>query len=262
MKEYFLYPVCKFLDFFIPRKIKDGIPILLYHSISNSKSQLSVAPEVFEKQMDYLHSQGYKTIIPDDLLKINNYSKKIILTFDDGFKDNYIVALPILKKYNFVGTIFIATGHIEKNNEHSHGEKNGQLPMLNEVEIKELGHAGWPICNHFDTHRDLDKLSDKEVEKEYLRAKDRLNKMLDCNNVSNIVSYPHGRYNNKVISILENLGVKMAFNGGGQKYRKQDNLFIIPRKGVVAPISLTKFKLYLSFSFVKLKKIINSAVKK
>jgi peptidoglycan/xylan/chitin deacetylase (PgdA/CDA1 family) len=78
------------------------IPVLVYHSINNDKSNLSLKIDNFEKQIKFLYKSGFKTVSFDEIDK--NKKKQIIITFDDGYKDTCQFALPILKKYNFKAT--------------------------------------------------------------------------------------------------------------------------------------------------------------
>ena len=86
------------------------IPVLMYHSISDDKSNLSVSVNNFERQIQYFYTSGFRTV------QFNSVNKKIkkplIITFDDGYKDNLINALPILKKYNFTSICFVVSDHI------------------------------------------------------------------------------------------------------------------------------------------------------
>ena len=96
---------------------KQPVPVFMYHSVGvpNIKwkwNYLTTHFEDFEKELIYLRKNNYSTISLDDLYNYINYHKKIpkksiILTFDDGYVDNYIFAYPLLKKYGFKGTIFI-----------------------------------------------------------------------------------------------------------------------------------------------------------
>ena len=78
------------------------IPVLVYHSINNNKSNLSLTINDFEKQIKFLNKSGFETISFDKIDK--DKKKQIIITFDDGYKDTCQFALPILKKYNFKAT--------------------------------------------------------------------------------------------------------------------------------------------------------------
>ena len=72
------------------------VPILVYHSISSDKSDLSLKINEFEKQIIFLKKRGFETTNFDKIDK--NKKKQIIITFDDGYKDICSHALPILKK--------------------------------------------------------------------------------------------------------------------------------------------------------------------
>lgn len=88
------------------------VPILLYHSINETPvgvPELSVRTEDFEKQMQYLADNGYTPIYLDELDSCSQYSKPVVITFDDGYVDNYTDAYPVLKKHHFKATIFIIT---------------------------------------------------------------------------------------------------------------------------------------------------------
>ncbi|MDI6786391.1 MAG: polysaccharide deacetylase family protein [bacterium] len=103
---------------------KNKIIILMYHRVLNvdpdypfDEDLISATPENFEAQMKYLNDQ-YKVITFDDLPSIlnnkgKNYDPKIIITFDDGYLDNYLYAYPILKKYQIPATIFLTTDYID-----------------------------------------------------------------------------------------------------------------------------------------------------
>ncbi len=90
-----------------------GAAILVYHSINDRDvfCDNRLSPETFEKHMAFL-SKNYK-IVPLSLL-VNRLKNKetipdtwVVITFDDGYKDNVTHALPILKKYNVPGTFYI-----------------------------------------------------------------------------------------------------------------------------------------------------------
>ena len=88
------------------------IPILLYHSISDDNSEMSLNVDIFENQIKYLKNSGYTSINFDEI--DHKAKKQIIITFDDGYKDIFINALPILKKYNFK-----FESHLLPNDEHT-----------------------------------------------------------------------------------------------------------------------------------------------
>ncbi len=109
--------LCSAFYFFAmrPRRV---VPILMYHSISNQKgSSLHVSPENFSRQMMFLSKSGYSVITLDKLVEHSKSGTRfiprtVVVTFDDGLKDNYINAFPVLSKYNIPATIFLITDYM------------------------------------------------------------------------------------------------------------------------------------------------------
>jgi len=97
--------------------MKTGIPVLMYHSVGvpNPKwiwSFLTVPYTIFEGQIQFLKRRGFNSIGLGDLYECLNsgnpqHKNSIVLTFDDGYLDNWVYVYPILKKYGFKGTIFV-----------------------------------------------------------------------------------------------------------------------------------------------------------
>lgn len=129
----------------------------MYHYISASPSAqdrirvgLSVPPEMFEAQLKLLSDNGYTTISLRDLYEFLAVGKAlpdkpIILTFDDGYLDNYTNAFPILQKYGMVGTFFVLTGPAD----------DGESAYLTWDMITEMSNAGMDIQLHSREHLDM-----------------------------------------------------------------------------------------------------------
>lgn len=104
-----------------------GVPSILYHQVNN---KAKVNPELFESHLAYLKSKNYKTLSIDDYVNgnFNKKEKNIMLTFDDGYFDNYKYVYPLLKKYNMKATIFLNTFYIknEKRTEDTEIEINDE----------------------------------------------------------------------------------------------------------------------------------------
>lgn len=104
--------------------MESAVPVLMYHSIApfdpaSPISHLSIDPELFEDQIASLGRHGYISVSLHDLYDYVRGTKKIlnrsiVLTFDDGYLDNWVFALPILKKYGFKGTVFVSTDFIDQ----------------------------------------------------------------------------------------------------------------------------------------------------
>ena len=92
------------------------VPILMYHAVSDDCwgiRELFVSPQSMEEQLQFLTENGYTTIWFEDLPNIAQYKKPIILTFDDGYDDNYTELFPLLKKYNAKATIFVIADRMD-----------------------------------------------------------------------------------------------------------------------------------------------------
>jgi len=126
-----------------------GAAILIYHrvgdSIEHSWSHTSIRIEDFENQVRYLNSKCH--VIPLDELRQYVQGKKslpkraVAITFDDGYKDNYLNAYPILKRYNMPATVFLATCHIDTGNLLWDGRVKYAImnTTLEAFELEELG---------------------------------------------------------------------------------------------------------------------------
>ncbi|MEO6051263.1 MAG: polysaccharide deacetylase family protein, partial [Pyrinomonadaceae bacterium] len=96
-----------------------NIPILTYHSIDESGSVISTAPDVFRQQMKFLKEANWNVVSLSELacLFLNKTplkSQTAVLTFDDGFRNFYTTAFPILEEYNFKATVFLVTDYCGK----------------------------------------------------------------------------------------------------------------------------------------------------
>ncbi|MFH1759251.1 MAG: polysaccharide deacetylase family protein [Patescibacteria group bacterium] len=157
--------------------------VLIYHSIGYNEKSSTVTPEEFERQMRYLSES-------------NN---KVIITFDDGFKDNYINAYPILKKYNIPAIIFITTGWLGKK---INFRNEVVLEMMNLDELKKISSDGLvKIGVHTINHPRLTNLSDVEIRQELVVSKNLLEKELGA--IINSFAYPYGDYDDRVKKIVE-----------------------------------------------------------
>ena len=118
LKKYFNNLLSIFPDNVFKNNNKNFV-ILMYHRVSpeenffqNPNYSLNVTPEIFEDHIKFL-CKNYEIASIDDTLQLKSKNKKIVITFDDGYKDNIKYALPILEKYNAKATIYITTRFIE-----------------------------------------------------------------------------------------------------------------------------------------------------
>ena len=89
-----------------PSEIGRQVPVLMYHAVGDDcwgEEHLFDRPAELEQQLQYLSENGYETIFFEDLAHLERYEKPVILTFDDGYDDNYTLLLPLLQKYHMKG---------------------------------------------------------------------------------------------------------------------------------------------------------------
>lgn len=94
-----------------------AVPVLMYHHVSPAPGLVTVSPETFEEHMAYLARKKYHALAADEFLeflqgKRELKGRNVLITFDDGYLDNYVYAYPILKRYDLKATIFAITGLI------------------------------------------------------------------------------------------------------------------------------------------------------
>ena len=135
-----------------------AIPALMYHSISEPSAgwpaDLCVKPAVFEEHLKYLKEKGYNVVTARQamiLLKSRqNVMNTVILTFDDGYEDNYTQAFPLLKKYGFRGNFFVVGKDVGKT-----FNKNGIIRYMTFEQLKEMHQQGMEIGSHTMSHDPL-----------------------------------------------------------------------------------------------------------
>lgn len=181
------------------------VPILMYHYVSEPppgsdvyRVDLSVTPDQFRQQMTYLRDNGYTTI---DLYELSTAivsqtelpDKPVLLTFDDGYLDNYENAYPILEEFGFKGTFFIVSEFIDKGRE-------GYMtwPM-----IKEMAQAGHRVESHSRTHPDLTEKDRDGLIWEILGSQETIAAHVGYQ--PRYFCYPGGDYNEATIQMLAEL---------------------------------------------------------
>ncbi len=184
-------------------------PIFNYHHIRPmppesagvTERAFTVTAEGLEAHLKYLKENGYRVVLLDALLDYFDTGqslppKAVALTFDDGWREDYQNAFPILKKYGVKATFFVPTGWV------------GQPEIMSWEEMKEMSQAGMVFGSHSIFHPYLDKLSDENLKKEVEDSKklleEKLGKKVDY------IAYPAGMYNNKVIEAVKAAGYQAA----------------------------------------------------
>lgn len=230
---------------FIQIRTATGIPVLNYHQVEpKDGNPLTLWPEQFEAQMEYLAAEGYTTITIDEMMDAleNGTSlpeKSVIITFDDGYADNYEYVYPILKKYGFKATIFLI-----------YDFTNTYPNYLTWDQVAEMKDSGLiHFESHTMTHANLAELTSvDELRHEIADSHDLLSEKLGYD--MHYIAYPGGRVNEEIERITSAAGYRGGFTvhyGLSTPAEGRYQMDRIPIFGANMH-TLTRFKLRLAFA--------------
>ena len=135
------------------------VPVLMYHAVSDYTwgiPELFVSPSKLEEQIQAMLDGGYTAITFEDLNRIDEIEKPVMLTFDDGYDDNYTELFPLLQKYNVKATVFVIVNDIGKNHK------------LTEEQIREMSDSGLvSIQSHTMSHEFLTSMYEDQLRHEH-----------------------------------------------------------------------------------------------
>ena len=219
----------------------EGFPILEYHMVTENPhpdaKPYVVPPEDFAEQLDYLAEEGYTTITPQDYARARKGKqqlpeKPIILSFDDGYEDNWRVVLPMLEERRMRAVFYMVTNSIGK---------PGYLTWDN---LFDMERRGMEIGSHTANHLPLTTLSPEKQREEL-----RLSKlMLEWKGMKTIYSfsYPNGSYNAGVVTMLAEEEYLTAVTGEAGLNTLETNPYLLRRVNIPPPhFGLTEFRLRL-----------------
>jgi len=191
------------------------VPIIMYHQVTYTEHPQSnwVNPENFQWQMAYLKDHGFNVIRLDELVRAIQAGKSLpqktaVITFDDGYENNYTHAFKILKKYGFPATIFVATDKVST---------DGHLTWK---QMKEMIASGIDIGSHTRTEMYLPDASVEQQRQEIRISKNILEKNLGI--IVNHFAYPIGGFSEEIKGIVKGAGYKSACatNRGYDRFNK------------------------------------------
>jgi peptidoglycan/xylan/chitin deacetylase (PgdA/CDA1 family) len=182
------------------------------------------SPEAFEFQLMELQRRGYRFVslnqLIDEIRATGNESKdSVVITFDDGWIDNYTFAFPILKKLQIPATFFIVTRGLRENRPDS--------TRMNLEQLRELSAHGMTIGSHTRTHPDLTTISSAAAAEEIAGSKADLQKALGVS--VDFLAYPGGGFNSRVADLAREAGYRAACSVLGPKTNDQSSLYWLYR---------------------------------
>lgn len=230
----------------------EKIPVLCYHHVYDGnikksvfKNSETVVPfSLFEKHMKYLHKNNFYTASLDELSdfmegKIDLPPKTVVLTFDDGYRSARELIYPILKKYNFNGSVFAIGKYSEEASNDIHRFQNFQYLSFEDMDnISDV----FTFENHtFDMHRlDINAIpllvvsTPDEVKEDLLKLQTKLD--------SQYLAYPFGAYDNATIKVLAETGHRLAFTVNEGYVGISTFKYEVPRFGIFSYTNMWDFK--------------------
>lgn len=190
--------------------------ILMYHQIADltdaqDPTRLAVSPREFARQMEFLVENGYQCVPLDRAIEDLSsgrrpVSKQVAVTFDDGFRDFYATAAPLLQRYKVPATVFMVTGSAGAMSSWRGKSGDGSAMLMSWSEIREMAAAGFQFGSHTVSHQNLAALSPDGIRTEVADSKKRLEDELG--RCIDWISYPYGSSDDRVREIASDCGYK------------------------------------------------------
>ena len=210
------------------------VPVLMYHAVSDQTwglEGLFLSPSDMEAQLKYLTENGYDPIFFSDLPHLDQYRKPVILTFDDGYNNNYTDLYPLLQKYNVKATIFVIPSSV-----------GGQYSMT-AAQIKEMADSGLvSIQSHTQDHKELASLSADQQKQQFAQSQLAIARM--TGRIPSVLSYPSGSYDSNTLSLAPEY-FDMAVKSRGGLWTVQNNFFEIDRYPVYRDTGIHSFQTFI-----------------
>jgi peptidoglycan/xylan/chitin deacetylase (PgdA/CDA1 family) len=217
------------------------VPILMYHYISDVppgadrlRRDLTVTPENFRAQLQYLADAGYHPITLADVYfhLTQGYplpDKPVVLTFDDGYRDAYEVVFPMLLDYGFPGTFFVLATPLHQES----------VDYVTWAQVKEMSDAGMAIESHGRDHVDLRGRSNDFLVYQILGIQEAIH--YHTGRLPRFFAYPSGQYDANTIAVLESADYWGAVTTEWGSEHSLESRFAMPRLRIRGGDTLESF---------------------
>ncbi len=195
-------------------------PFLLYHKIDLPTADVRIrgaftAPKKFEKQISYLLKKGFSFYTASELVThYKNHGEfpkhSAAITFDDGWKDNFTNAFPVLKKHGVKTTIFLVPSCIGQTTAKVTADGEDTRGHLSETDILEMSASGIEFGSHSFNHKLFHQISQQEIEFEVTESKKTIENLTqkECS----VFAYPAGFFTAYAKDAIKNAGFIAAFS--------------------------------------------------
>lgn len=226
----------------------------MYHMVlephSDKERRYACPPDRFARHMNFLKSRGFSFV---DLGSIHRYlrgdgilkDRSVAITLDDGFRDNYENAFPILHEYSIPATIFLTTGFVGNTNAWMEHRGFPRREILNWRQVREMNKAGVSFGAHTITHPRLPEVSKDRAHREILESKKTIEYYLGYS--VNFFAYPYGLFNDEIRSFVKEAGFSLACSTRSGFNNRHVDPYALHRIEVYGTDLLWQFSVKLSF---------------
>lgn len=218
------------------------------HTESLGHRRLWISPERFEEQVSYLFHSGYLSLtLRDAAVRIRERRgapRAVVLTFDDGYKNFYEVAFPILRRYGFSATVFVVTGEVGGV---SRWDSGSQAELMSWSQLRELHQAGIEVGSHTVSHPRLTQMPVGLAKRQIEDSRDALEQGLGTTVAS--LAYPYGDWNEIVAQLAKAARYRAACSTVRGNLHWPKELHSLKRIPVDELIQLQRFRHRLSQAY-------------
>ncbi|MBS1913163.1 MAG: polysaccharide deacetylase family protein [Bacteroidetes bacterium] len=231
------------------------IPVLLYHRVVERREDagrhgIYVLRRQFERQLRYLKRKGIRCITFRQYEQLSPHERRtgrfVILTFDDGYRDNYTIAFPLLKKYGATGVVYLVTDR--NTNEWDQHDGEPMLELLRPGEIAEMHAFGIEFGAHTLTHPHLTELCPGNAAYEITESQRALERMIGGPVTG--FCYPYGELNEDVKRMVRQAGFKFGIASASGPLSIENDRYEVRRIQVFPGTGMSGFRRKVSGNYL------------
>jgi peptidoglycan/xylan/chitin deacetylase (PgdA/CDA1 family)/GT2 family glycosyltransferase len=225
-------------------QISRGTPVLMYHGFGEEDHRYIVGRRAFRRQLLALRLLRYRPIAFGELVSALSEHRfppprAVVITIDDGYRDNLEVAAPLLARHGFPATLFLVSQRLGAANDWDSEPPIGGRPLMSSTQASEMQAMGHELGAHTRTHCSLPDAGDEEVVEQVAGSRRDLEAELSIE-VANF-AYPYGRHDERAVEAARAAGFAGACTTHPALTRLDEDLLRIPRLEIKGSDSLWAF---------------------
>jgi peptidoglycan/xylan/chitin deacetylase (PgdA/CDA1 family) len=246
--SYKLLEKAKYID--LRNKILNYAHIIAFHRVNDyDENSLTTSTTMFEQMMYEIRTHYTPVSLETLVNEIKNGKgfrpKSVAITFDDGYEDDFLNALPILRKYHIPATFFITSGYVNSNRIFPWDEGSPvRHPIMSWDQVRELSGLGFEIGAHTINHVDLGKVAVELAREEIGGSKARIEREIGKTIKAFAVPFGYkGSISKEIIEIVRETGFECCCSAHGGKVTRDSDLFDLHRVSMYPTIIEMKMEL-------------------